>query len=130
MYLDFESFVQMGGDRNLEPHYERLEFRACRLIDQMTHGRIAGEDPVRACVKYCVCELVSAMHAAEQIEAAAGREIGAVTGMSNDGVSVTYAKGSADSSGGDARYVQMVRRWLIGETTEDGVNILYAGVDA
>ena len=129
MYLDFKTFVKMGGDDTISEQFARLEYKARRLIDQMTHSRIVGESPVRDSVKYCMYELISAIVADEQISGLSGREIASMT---NDGVSTTYATGSGAVGGGSAgsRYARIIRQWLTGETTTNGINLLYAGVDA
>lgn len=129
MYLDSKTFVKMGGDDTLSEQYPRYEFKARRLIDQMTHGRIVDDDPVRESVKYCMFELISAMASDEQTSGMSGREIASMT---NDGVSTTYVTGSSAAVGNSAgkRYARIVKQWLAGESTADGINLLYAGVDA
>ena len=64
--------------------------------------------------------LVAAMHAEEGEE---GRE---VTSLVNDGVSVTYAAREGSPAG---RWARIAREYLLGETTADGVPLLYAGVE-
>lgn len=128
MYLDFNTFAKMGGDSTLAEQYNRLEFKARRLIDQMTHDRLAEEAPVRDSVRYCMFELISAIASDEQIAGLGGREIAS---MSNDGISATYVTGSEkDSNITGRRYARIIKQWLAGETTASGINLLYAGVDA
>ena len=122
MYLDYDSYAQMGGE--LEPDvYERLAAKAERLIDRATHARLKAESTVPMSVKYCIMELIDAIQADESMGSmSAGREI---SSMSNDGVSVSFAAMAAS-----ARYMEIIRGWLDGETTEAGVHRLYAGCDA
>ena len=122
MYLDYGSYAQMGGE--LEPDvYERLAAKAERLIDRATHARLKAVSTVPMCVKYCIMELIDAIHADESMGSmSAGREI---SSMSNDGVSVSFTAMAAS-----ARYMEILREWLDGETTEAGVHLLYAGCDA
>lgn len=122
MYLDYGSYAQMGGE--LEPDvYERLAAKAERLIDRATHARLKAVSTVPMCVKYCIMELIDAIHADESMGSmSAGREI---SSMSNDGVSVSFTAMAAS-----ARYMEIIREWLDGETTEAGVHLLYAGCDA
>ena len=122
MYLDYGSYAQMGGE--LEPDvYERLAAKAERLIDRATHARLKAESTVPMSVKYCIMELIDAIQADESMGGmSAGREI---SSMSNDGVSVSFAAMAAS-----ARYMEIIRGWLDGETTEAGVHLLYAGCDA
>ena len=122
MYLDYGSYAQMGGE--LEPDvYERLAAKAERLIDRATHARLKAVSTVPMCVKYCIMELIDAIHADESMGSmSAGREI---SSMSNDGVSVSFTAMAAS-----ARYMEIIREWLDGETTEAGVHLLYAVCDA
>ena len=122
MYLDYGSYAQMGGE--LEPDvYERLAAKAERLIDRATHARLKAQSSVPMSVKYCIMELIDAIQADESMGSmSAGREI---SSMSNDGVSVSFTAMAAS-----ARYMEIIREWLDGETTEAGVHLLYAGCDA
>ena len=122
MYLDYGDYAQMGGE--LDPDvYERLAAKAERLIDRATHARLKAQASVPMSVKYCIMELIDAIQADESMGSmSAGREI---SSMSNDGVSVSFAAMAAS-----ARYMEIIRGWLDGETTEAGVHLLYAGCDA
>lgn len=127
--LTYEAYQEMGGTL-AEPAFKRLEARAAARIRLATHGRIASENPVREAAQYCAYELIEAMRSDEESAGMSGRE---VASMSNDGVSITYASGAAAGDGASAsaqRDGGIVRRWLLGETTADGVGLLYAGVDA
>ena len=122
MYLDYGDYAQMGGE--LEPDvYERLAAKAERLIDRATHARLKAQASVPDSVKYCIMELIDAIQADESMGGmSAGREI---SSLSNDGVSVSFTAMAAS-----ARYMEIIRQWLDGETTEAGVHLLYAGCDA
>ena len=122
MYLDYGDYAQMGGE--LEPDvYERLAAKAERLIDRATHARLKAEPTVPDGVKYCIMELINAIQADESMGGmSAGREI---SSMSNDGVSVSF-----NAIAASARYMEIIRQWLDGDTTEAGVHLLYAGCDA
>lgn len=128
MYLEYSDYAQMGGE--LEPDvYERLVAKAERLIDRATHGRLQRMAEVSKPVKYCIMELIGALQADESLGGvAAGREI---SSMSNDGVSVSFASSGASAAmAASARHMAIIREWLDGEVTEDGVQLLYAGCDA
>ena len=50
MYLDYDSYAQMGGE--LDPDvYERLSAKAERLIDRATHARLKAQSAVPMSVK-------------------------------------------------------------------------------
>lgn len=122
MYLDYGDYAQMGGE--LEPDvYERLAAKAERLIDRATHARLKAQSAVPDSVKYCIMELINAIQADESMGGmSAGREI---SSMSNDGVSVSFTAMAAS-----VRYMEIIRQWLDGDTTEAGVHLLYSGCDA
>ena len=126
MYLNYDEYAGMGGGAP-ESAFPRLEAKARAELNRLTFGRIAGEDPARQNVKFCMYDLICAIEADEGIAAmGAGREVSA---MSNDGVSVSFA---ASASGGArsaaARYAAIARNWLSEECTACGIPLLYAGV--
>ena len=125
-HLTYTEYLGLGGTAS-ETDFALLEARAHRLVDTLTHGRLAGETPLRLNVRFCLVQLICAMAADDAMTGGTGRGIAS---MSNDGVSVAYTAASA--SGGDdarARYAGIVRDWLSGEATDCGT-LLYAGVDA
>lgn len=122
MYLSYDDYEEWGGTID-EASFERYEHKARALIDLKTRGRVQGEDPVRNAVKYACFDLIRAMAGDESTAGGAGL---AVSSMSNDGISVTFA-GTGSAEG---RYSAIIRSWLAAETTACGVPLLYAGVDA
>ena len=127
-YLTYDEYKQMGGQLS-EAAFSMLEFRARKAVDMLTHGRVINEQPVREAVKHAVFALIGTMETDEKrAQAYDGRD---VQSMSNDGVSVTF---SAAAAGGDAaraqnaRYNNVLKAFLFGEVTEDGVPLIYAGV--
>ena len=117
--LTYARYQQLGGELT-EAAFLPLEMRASKVVDALTHGRARRESPPREAVERAVFALVAAMHA-EEVE---GRE---VTSLVNDGVSVTYAARGGSPAG---RFARLAREYLSGETTADGVPLLYAGVEA
>ena len=122
-HLEYEDYAGRGGSAD-EASFAMLEARASRIVDAMTHGRLAQERPLRETVKCCLTQLIDAMAADAMMDGGSGREVAAV---SNDGVSVSYASGA--TGGAAARNARIVRGWLDGEVSDRGVNLLYAGVD-
>jgi hypothetical protein len=118
VYLTYEEYSGYGGTLD-EFAYSRYEFKARQIIDSLTHGRISNDDPVRQAVKLAMVDLVNA------IADDAGNNGREIQSMGNDGVSVAYTTaGSAR-----ARHAEIVCDYLENETTDEGVPILYAGVD-
>jgi hypothetical protein len=123
-YITAYEYDNLEGSAD-DAAFKRLELKVRKLIDAATHGRIANETPVREAAKMCAFELIEMMAAEESGIGIGGREI---SGTSNDGVSITYSNGS--SQGMTARQKKIIRDWLADETTERGIPLLYAGVDA
>ena len=123
MYLTHDEFVEMGGSMDAA-HFARYETKARNLINVITHDRLRNENPVRDVVRYCMFELISGMQSNEAVAGPSGRE---VASMSNDGVSVTFATGTAQS-GVFGGYSAIVRAWLLNETDANGTPLMYAGV--
>ena len=124
MYLEYDDYEEMGGTID-EDSFPRYEARARMEINRATFGRLTGREPAAMpeSVKYCMYDLISAIHAGESTGGmAAGR---AVSSMSNDGVSMSFSGNQTDST----RYMGIIRGWLAGETTACGLPLLYAGVD-
>ncbi|MBE5807641.1 MAG: hypothetical protein E7317_04800 [Clostridiales bacterium] len=127
-HLSYEAYVSLGGSVP-EARFSMLERRANRIVDAMTHGRLADESPLRDAVACCIAQLVDAQAADEALSGGTGRE---VMSMSNDGVSMTFVAGTEAArarSSASARNAAIVRDWLGAEST-GGVMLLYAGVDA
>lgn len=127
-HLTYDEYMEMGGAAE-QAAFSMLEVKANRLVDTLTHGRLAGETPLRQTVKYCLMQLVDAMAADAAMDGGTGRE---VSSISNDGVSVTFEGGSSAARAGSStalRNTRIVREWLDGEVSDRGVNLLYAGVD-
>ena len=116
----YARYQQLGGEL-AEADLAPLEMRASKVVDALTHGRARRESPPREAVERAVFALVAAMHAEEGEE---GREVASLV---NDGVSVTYAAREGSPAG---RFARLAREYLSGETTADGVPLLYAGVEA
>lgn len=120
MYLTYAQYAQMNGQLS-EDVFNRLEMRAEKIIDRLTHGRVKDESPVRKCVQYAVFDLIAA---SQKVDAQEGQLAKSIT---NDGISVEY---DTQKGGAYSRYAQIVQGYLEGETTSAGVSLLYAGVDA
>lgn len=119
MALEYEAYRQWGG-RLPEADFLRLELRARNELDRLTHGRLRGEEPLRAAAQMAAFALAEAMH---QADVHGG---GAVESLTNDGISVRYAV----PEDARAQYARIVREYLSGEKTASGTGLLYAGVDA
>lgn len=85
-YLTFDDYISMGGTL-AETEFNRFEFRAERLIDNLTRGRLNNADTIPETVKRCMYELIAYLS-----NYAKNGDNSAVSSFSNDGYSVTYAE--------------------------------------
>lgn len=120
-YLTYTDYQKYGG-RLDEATFANYEFRARKLIDNLTHGRVRDDNPQRE----AVCRAMTVIIDMEARDATYdGRE---VASMGNDGVSISYAtEGHGEAR---RRYVAVILDFLSDETADQGVPLLYAGVDA
>ena len=125
MYLTYDQFLYSGGQDIGEAAFGRHEYRARRLIDTYTHGRLQAEKEPRECVRRLMVELVELFRA--ESDAMANGAAAGIRSVSNDGVSVSY---SGDTSADTNRTAgRMIVEYLADETDTDGVYLLYAGVE-
>lgn len=118
-YLTHGEYTQMGGSLD-ETAFTVQEYRARKLIDRLTHGRVKNDDPQREAVKHAMFEVI------ERLSSMSEHEDREVQSMSNDGVSVTYATNGDGSA--LSRCVGVVRKYLSDEVSAEGVPLMYAGV--
>ena len=118
-YLTFNEYRGMGGTLE-SAAFSLQEFRARKLLDQVTFQRVQTETPVREAVKYAMFGLILL-----QIEgdAQGGREMSSV---SIDGLSVSYAQGQQETN--ISKRVKLVQEYLVNEVADDGIPLLYAGL--
>ena len=130
MYLQYNEYLEFGGTIEDEQAFERYEYRARMLVDNLTCRRIRDETPVRECVKRLMYELICVIQ--EQV-AGEQRAAAGIASQSNDGVSVSYDSGAARNngySGVSAEVIcqQLIAQYLAGEVDGNGVCLLYRGV--
>lgn len=124
-YLTYEEYREYGGGAS-ETDFKALEFRARKRIDRLTASRVQNMVSVPEAVKLCMMSLI-------QIDSKAGAEAQiekpVVTSFNTDGYSESYGKalGVADA---DATMSASVRSMLWGETDDNGVPLLYRGLEA
>lgn len=123
MYIELEYYLVNGGREMTEAAFSRNEFRARKLVDRLTQGRIKAMAAVPEAVKRLMVELVT-------LEATQGAEITenqAVTSFSNDGYSETYAD---PLTGERVKEIEcdLISEYLSDETDDNGTPLLYLGV--
>jgi hypothetical protein len=119
-YLTYAEYREMGGTLD-SVAFSHQEFRAQKLIDQLTFGRVVNETPVREEVKYTVFALILVQ---SEEDSQGGREMSSV---SIDGLSVSYSQQTRETIA--ARKLRLVKEYLGNEVTQDGIPLMYAGLD-
>lgn len=114
MYLTYNEYRDMGGTLD-ETAYTRLEYKARKLIDTYTFGRVKALESTPESVKMLMFELVAL---GDQDDNG-----GPVSSVSNDGYSESYAITEID-----AKAENLIRSYLAGELDTDGTPLLYRGV--
>lgn len=113
MYLTLSEYREMGGSLDATA-FSRLEFKARKIIDQHTFGRLMELTEQSETVKRLMFELMTV----EQKE-----ENGVIQSVSNDGYSETYA-----TVNNEQKSTVLIAAYLSEEKTEDGTPLLYRGV--
>ena len=124
MYIDIAYYTANGGKADMtDAAFSRNEYRARKLVDKFTQGRVKGVEEIPEAVKRLMVELVS-------LEAAQGAEIvenPAVQSYSNDGYSETFADPLTAERVKEIE-MELIVEYLSEETDENGTPLLYLGV--
>lgn len=124
MYIDLTYYLNNGGKQSMtDAAFVRNEFRARKLVDKLTQGRVKNMVQVPEAVKRLMVELVTL----EDGQASGLAEKQVVTSFSNDGYSETYA---APLTGEQVKEIEcdLVSEYLSEETDDEGTPLLYLGV--
>ena len=124
MYIDLSYYLANGGNEDVDDAaFARNEFRARKIVDRLTQGRIKTMEVIPEAVKLLMVELVTL----EATQGAAMLENQPVTSFSNDGYSETYAQPmTAEVVKGIE--MDLVLDYLADETDDHGTPLLYLGV--
>ncbi len=123
-YLTYAEYVERGGTLP-ETSFNLLEFKSRKRIDYLTDSRVQSMAEVPEAVKMCVMCLIS-LESTVGVQAQAEKPV--VTSFSTDGYSESYGKamGAADA---DKSMNAVVGEYLYGEKDDNGVPLLYRGVN-
>lgn len=123
-YLTFEEYKKYGGALT-QPEFIPLEFRARKQIDYLTNSRIQNMECVPEAVRLCILSAITILGAAG---AEAQIKNPTVTSYNTDGYSESYGKAlGADDA--DKAVTNIIKTGLYGENDDNGVPLLYRGVD-
>ena len=156
MYITYDDYKTIYADSAItEADFDRLGFRAQRMLDDLTTGvdgvrklavAMPTEEYAKECVVRCLGELIY-LSAQVEVTRAAGAAVkradgtvaasAAVTSVSSGAESMTFASGTAVSSAireaaGSAvaerqLYAATVREYLAGIEDANGVRLLFGG---
>ena len=124
MYIDLSYYTGNGGAEMTAAAFSRLEFRARKIVDRITQGRVKEMPEPAEAVKRLMVELVT-LEATQAGELAANQP---VTSFSNDGYSETYADPLTADRVKELEF-DLINQYLAGECDDEGVPLLYLGVD-
>lgn len=117
MFITYKEYKEMGGGLD-ETAFNLYAYEAERKIYTATHGRAkTATEAIKRCIVRLAGILAKADIAADKI-----------TSFSNDGVSQSIKDVSAADYSAAAD--DIIREYLSGEVDENGVPLLYMGVDA
>ena len=124
MYIDLTYYEQNGSKADMtDAAFSLNEFRARKLVDQRTQGRVKNMAQVPEAVKRLMVELVTL----ESTQGAELTENQAVSSFSNDGYSETYADPLTADRVKEIE-IDLIEEYLSDETDDDGTPLLYLGV--
>lgn len=125
MYLTYDEYKKYGGAAS-EADFMLLEFRARKRIDRLTASRVQRMKTVPEAVKFCMMSLIT-VDSKAGVEAQVEKPV--VTSYNTDGYSESYGKvlGAVDA---DTAMSASIRSMLWGETDDNGVPLLYRGLEA
>lgn len=124
VYLTYDEYKSLGGSAPATD-FALLEFKARKRIDYLTASRVQNMAQVPQAVKMCMLSIIT-------VDSAAGAEAQAtkpvVTSFNTDGYSESYGK-AMNVQDASASIARIIKTGLSGETDDNGVPLLYRGVD-
>ena len=124
-YLTYSEYTEYGGAAS-KTEFAMLELRARKRIDRLTACRVQNMSSVPKAVELCMTSLIE-IDRKVGVEAQVNNPV--VTSFNTDGYSETYGKalGVADA---EKSMTATIKSMLWGETDDNGVPLLYRGVEA
>lgn len=123
-YLTYQEYLSYGGELS-DISFRPLEFKARKRIDYLTDSRVQNMLAVPEAVKLCTYILIG-------MENSVGRDAQAtapnVTSFNTDGYSETYGQ-VMDADTASTQMTALTKEYLYGEKDDNGVPLLYRGLD-
>lgn len=125
MYLSYEEYAASGGA--LSPtDFPAAEMRARKQIDRLTASRVAAMETVPEEIKLAMMSLITANAAAS---VATLTENPPVQSFNNDGYSESYGSAADQIAVVQSAAAQEAEALLYGVVDDNGVPLLYRGLD-
>lgn len=124
-YLTFEEYQSYGGSLSASD-FVLAEYKARKYIDYLTDSRVADMEEVPEEVKLAEMEL---MRVEAKYGAAAMIDSPVIASYSTDGYSESYGAAESQAAAVKAAALETIRHLLYGVENDDGVPLLYRGLD-
>lgn len=136
MYLTYDDYIQMGGEKLEETAFESLEFEARSQIDWWTFGRLQKMETLPEAVKRCMFKLIELIDKQQKVlmvdavDEDGNVVAGLMASQSNDGVSSTYnvITGNMAVRTIQSQLNSTIRMYLQGVRDSLGRKVLYRGI--
>ena len=136
MYLTYDDYIQMGGEKLEETAFENLEFEARSQVDWWTFGRLQKMKTLPEAVKRCMFKLITLIDKQQKVLMvdAVDEDGNVVAGLmahqSNDGVSISYNVLSASEiyAAKKAETQELMGKYLQGVTNSLGQELTFRGM--
>lgn len=125
MYIEYDYYFEKLDSTCIpENIFERSEFRARKIVDRVTQGRVKNMQLVPEAVKMLMVELVGL----EASLCTGDESQRVISSFSNDGYSENYVAPLTEEQVKEKEN-QLILEYLSDEVDDNGVPLLYLGVD-
>ena len=125
VYLTYAEYQKYGGSLT-EADFTLLEFKARKRIDYWTDSRVKDMAEIPEEVKLCIMSLIKA-EAVYGVDAQLDSPT--VASFNTDGYSESYGSASEQTANVEQGIRKMVRQMLYGVCDDEGVPLLYRGLN-
>lgn len=124
-YLNYDEYKQLGGTLEEMP-FNILEYKARKIVDKYTFGRLINLDTQIQEVKMCVYDLINLLNKNNTIKNSANSNSN-IASENIDGYSVSYINNNTEES--EKQNKSIVIDYLSECKLDDGTPYCYCGVD-
>lgn len=124
-YLNYDEYKQLGGTLE-EMLFNILEYKARKIVDKYTFGRLINLNTQIQEVKMCVYDLINLLNKNNNIKNSANSNSN-IASENIDGYSVSYVNNNTEES--EKQNKSIVIDYLSECKLDDGTPYCYCGVD-